>query len=88
VPSASLILDDPNRLATVLRSWEERFGAVVTELAADRLTLTVATPPWTMPEAERVAAEHVAVCPDLAARSLRGYAARLCGARVWRLRWG
>jgi hypothetical protein len=69
-------------LATVLRSWEKRFGAAVVELGADRMTLTVAAPPGSSYEAGRVAVEHAAVCPGL---DVDGY--RLGDARVWRLRW-
>jgi len=72
-------------LATVLRSWESRFGAVVVRIGVDDLVLSVAAPPRTTVEAGRLAAEHLAVVPGLEAR---GYAARLPGARVWRLRWG
>lgn len=72
-------------LVTVLRSWEARFGAVVTRIGTDDLVFTVAAPPRTTAEAERIAAEHLALQPAL---DTRGYPGRLCGARVWRLRWG
>jgi hypothetical protein len=70
---------DLSGLVTTLLSWEERFGAIVVELGAGELVLTVAAPPQTAADAARVAAEHraVAVAP-----------APLCGERVWRLRWG
>ncbi|MFF7198865.1 DUF4253 domain-containing protein [Streptomyces sp. NPDC008079] len=55
---------DPARLCAVLRSWEDRFGIRVIALAFDRLTVSVAAPPSTQEEAEAVAAEHYAFCPD------------------------
>ncbi|GAA4552954.1 DUF4253 domain-containing protein [Pseudonocardia xishanensis] len=72
-------------LVTVLRNWESRFGALVVRIGVGDLVLTVAAPPRTAADADRVAAEHVALLPGL---DRRGYAARLSGARVWRLRWG
>ncbi|MCD9876035.1 DUF4253 domain-containing protein [Streptomyces guryensis] len=55
---------DTARLCSVLRSWEERFGIRVVALGFDQLTLSVAAPPTTLAEAEAVAAEHFAFCPD------------------------
>jgi hypothetical protein len=51
-------------LSSVLRSWEERFGARVVEIGFDTLHLVVAAPPTTTEHAEHVAAEHLAFCPD------------------------
>lgn len=55
---------DTARLCSVLRSWEDRFGIRVVALGFDQLTLSVAAPPTTLAEAEAVAAEHFAFCPD------------------------
>ncbi|WP_329255426.1 DUF4253 domain-containing protein [Streptomyces sp. NBC_01478] len=55
---------DVARLCAVLRTWEDRFGIRVVALAWDHLTLSVAAPPTTQEEAEAVAAEHFAFCPD------------------------
>ncbi|RPF35375.1 DUF4253 domain-containing protein [Streptomyces sp. TLI_185] len=55
---------DTARLCSVLRSWEERFGIRVVALGFDQLTVSVAAPPTTLAEAEAVAAEHFAFCPD------------------------
>ena len=51
-------------LCAVLRSWEDRFGIRVVALTFDQLTLSVAAPPRTLEDAEAVAAEHYAFCPD------------------------
>ncbi len=79
-------------LCAVLRSWEERFGIRVVALAFDHLTLSVAAPPATAAEAEAVAAEHFAFCPDNVTTgdydTLRAYAeARVLGQRVWSFWW-
>ncbi|MGW3035492.1 DUF4253 domain-containing protein [Streptomyces sp. NPDC001178] len=55
---------DVARLCAVLRSWEDRFGIRVVALGFDQLTVSVAAPPTTLAEAEAVAAEHFAFCPD------------------------
>ncbi|MEW2166682.1 DUF4253 domain-containing protein [Streptomyces sp. NPDC007084] len=56
--------NDVARLCAVLRSWEDRFGIRVVALAFDQLVVSVAAPPTTLEEAEAVAAEHFAFCPD------------------------
>ncbi|MET4923161.1 DUF4253 domain-containing protein [Streptomyces sp. PSRA5] len=55
---------DVARLCAVLRSWEDRFGIRVVALTFDQLVVSVAAPPATQAEAEAVAAEHFAFCPD------------------------
>lgn len=82
--------NDMARLCSVLRSWEERFGVRVVALAFDVLVLSVAAPPATVREAEAVAAEHFAFCPDNVAQgsgSLRTYAKSLVGAPSWSFWW-
>ncbi|GAA4702884.1 hypothetical protein GCM10023215_47730 [Pseudonocardia yuanmonensis] len=84
---------DVVEISAVLRSWEERFGAVLTLLDADTLILSVAAPPMTRRECESVAAEHFAFCPDQQDPqdgrwfTLRGYADLIRGARQWRFWW-
>ncbi|MFE5819458.1 DUF4253 domain-containing protein [Streptomyces sp. NPDC056479] len=56
--------NDTGRLSAVLRSWEERFGIRVVALGFDTLLVSVAAPPRTPAEAEALAAEHFAFCPD------------------------
>ena len=55
---------DTARLSAVLRSWEDRFGIRVVALGFDHLLVSVAAPPTTLVEAEALAAEHFAFCPD------------------------
>jgi hypothetical protein len=54
----------PAEVAAVLRSWEDRFGAVVVGLGFATVTLLVTRPPRTDDDALRVAAEVAALCPD------------------------
>ncbi|MFF0425810.1 DUF4253 domain-containing protein [Streptomyces sp. NPDC004520] len=84
--------NDVARLCTVLRSWEDRFGARVVALTFDQLVVSVAAPPRTQEEAEAVAAEHFAFCPDNITQgsydSLREYAGKaLLDAPVWSFWW-
>ena len=81
-------------LSAVLRSWEERFGAVLVLLGPATLVLSVADPPRTRGTAERVAAEHFAFCPDqhdpqdgVTVHTPRTYARMIRGARSWRFWW-
>ncbi len=53
----------PTDLAAVLRSWEERFGAVPVELGPDTIMLSVGSPPTTTEQALRLAVEHEAIAP-------------------------
>ncbi|MFC5799347.1 DUF4253 domain-containing protein [Streptomyces formicae] len=72
--------NDVARLCSVLRSWEDRFGIRVVALTFDQLVVSVAGPPTTPDEAEAVAAEHFAFCPDNITQGsyadLREYAAK------------
>ncbi|BBC35650.1 hypothetical protein SGFS_069440 [Streptomyces graminofaciens] len=84
--------NDVARLCAVLRSWEDRFGIRVVSLTFDQLTVSVAAPPTTDSEAESVAAEHFAFCPDNIWQgtedgSLAAYAKTLPGARTWSFWW-
>ncbi|MFF7210618.1 DUF4253 domain-containing protein [Streptomyces sp. NPDC008238] len=81
---------DVARLCSVLRSWEERFGVRVVAVGFDVLVVSVAAPPATVAEAEAVAAEHFAFCPDNVTQgdgSLRAYAGSLVDAPVWSFWW-
>ncbi|MFF7974643.1 DUF4253 domain-containing protein [Streptomyces sp. NPDC007905] len=83
--------DDVARLCTVLRSWEDRFGIRVVALTFDTLTVSVAAPPTTPAEAEAVAAEHFAFCPDNIVENgpdaLSAYAKELVGDPTWSFWW-
>ena len=50
--------------STVLRSWEDRFGAVLVGMGFDVMQLIVAAPPTDPVQAELLAREHYAFCPD------------------------
>ncbi|MFF5408381.1 DUF4253 domain-containing protein [Streptomyces misionensis] len=81
---------DVARLCAVLRSWEDRFGIRVVALGFDALLLSVAAPPADLAEAEAVAAEHFAFCPDNVMQgtgTLRTYAKELVGETTWFFWW-
>ena len=50
--------------SSVLRSWEDRFGAVLVGMGFDVMQLVVAVPPTDRAQAELLAREHYAFCPD------------------------
>ncbi len=84
--------NDVARLCAVLRSWEDRFGIRVVALTFDQLVLSVAAPPTTEAEAEAVAAEHFAFCPDNIWQGTpdgtrASYARSLLGEPVWSFWW-
>ncbi|MFF6781730.1 DUF4253 domain-containing protein [Streptomyces sp. NPDC012510] len=83
---------DVARLCAVLRSWEDRFGIRVVALTYDQLVLSVATPPTTGAQAEALAAEHFAFCPDNIWQGTpdgtrQAYARTLLGEHVWSFWW-
>ncbi|QES06705.1 DUF4253 domain-containing protein [Streptomyces venezuelae] len=84
--------NDVARLCAVLRSWEDRFGARVVALTFDQLVVSVAAPPQMVEEAEALAAEHFAFCPDNVEQGGRGglleYAQTgLLDSPVWTFWW-
>jgi hypothetical protein len=82
--------DDVTEVSAVLRSWEDRFGAVLVRMHASTLDLAVAAPPWAKGDCLRVAAEHFAfTCDDDSPtpKTLSQYARRLRGARQWSFWW-
>ncbi len=84
--------EDVARICAVLRSWEDRFGIRVVGLGFDRLVLSVAAPPTSLAEAEAVAAEHFAFCPDNVLQqhdgTLATYARQLLDERTtWTFWW-
>ncbi|MER5212360.1 DUF4253 domain-containing protein [Streptomyces sp. NPDC002838] len=83
---------DTARLCAVLRSWEDRFGIRLVALGFDHLLVSVAVPPRTLAEAEALAAEHFAFCPDNiwqgSDTTLRAYAERqLLNQPAWHFWW-
>ncbi|MFE0508357.1 DUF4253 domain-containing protein [Streptomyces sp. NPDC058964] len=79
--------NDVARLCAVLRSWEDRFRIRVVALSYAALVVSVAAPPATPAEAEAVAVEHFAFCPDETGDDLQEYAKRLIGAHTWSFWW-
>lgn len=81
---------DVAELSAVLRSWEDRFGAVLVNLDDAVLWLSVAAPPRTQQQCLHVAAEHFSFCPDVDRenpRPLQTYAGTLLNAPAWRFWW-
>ncbi|MEV7522126.1 DUF4253 domain-containing protein [Streptomyces sp. NPDC091371] len=83
--------NDMARIAAVLRSWEDRFGARVLALGFASLDLYVPAPPRTLAQALPVAAEHFAFCPDnvwQGSGTVRDYAEEaIVGSAHWSFWW-
>ncbi|SCL41064.1 protein of unknown function [Micromonospora pallida] len=82
--------NDSGKIAAVVRSWEERFGARVVGLGFDTLHLSVAAPPTSPEHALWVAAEHFACCPDniwQGSGTLTAYAEQILGVHSWSFWW-
>lgn len=81
------------RICAVLRSWEERFGAILTVMTESVLQLSVADPPRSREESEQVATEHFSFCPDQhdpqngTVYTPRTYGTRIRGKRRWTFWW-
>ncbi|KXO98591.1 DUF4253 domain-containing protein [Tsukamurella pseudospumae] len=69
-------------VSSVLRSWEERFGAVPVSIGDDALMLQVARPPQSPEQLDGVLSEHYAFCPDNVDRG-EGTAAYREGLTEW-----
>jgi hypothetical protein len=54
----------PARLTAALRSWEDRFGAVLAEVGFDHIRLLARRPPRTIADAQAVAAELWTFCDE------------------------
>jgi Domain of unknown function (DUF4253) len=82
--------DDVVAMSAVLRSWEDRFGAVLVLMGRATLQLAVAAPPWEPSECLAVAAEHYAFCDDTFhgnPGTMRDYANLLRGSTRWSFWW-
>lgn len=81
--------ETPLQIAAVLRSWEDRFGAVLLEVGFASIRLLVQRPPRTLEAAERIAAEQYGFADEFgrAARSVSAIAASLVGAPFWYFWW-
>lgn len=81
---------DMGALSAVLRSWEERFNAIVVGVGFSTITLAVGSPPSTMKAARAIAAEHFAVCSDViyqGSGTIEEHAASLVDSRCWGFWW-
>jgi hypothetical protein len=81
---------DAATVSAVLRTWEDRFGAVLVRMGRATLELAVAAPPWERSECQAIAAEHYAFCDDSYRGNpgtLRDYANLLRGATRWSFWW-
>jgi hypothetical protein len=83
---------DTAQISAVLRDWERRYGVRVVALdGLATLVLSVAAPPVDREQALRVAAEHVAFCPDAiegrAGTTLGSHADTLLDAEFWIFWW-
>jgi hypothetical protein len=75
-----------SELSAVLRSWEDRFGAVLVEVGFD--TMTVVLPEAPTADAVSVAAELIAFCPDLTGgEGAEHIIASVSTATTWRFWW-
>ncbi|MEU1209461.1 DUF4253 domain-containing protein [Nocardia sp. NPDC005825] len=75
-------------ISSVLRSWEDRFGARVVGVGFDYLELSVSAPPRTHAHAVSLAIEHEALCPDnFADDTLGTYADTLINRSSWQFWW-
>jgi len=81
---------DMGMLSAVLRSWEDRFGAILVSVGFDVLTLGVERPPSNIELALAVTAEHFASCSDNVYQgvgSIEAYAKALVGQQAWTFWW-
>jgi len=77
-------------LSAVLRSWEDRFGAVLVGLGFATMHVAVRRPPVGESSTLAVAAEHLAICPDNIFQGIgnvRDYASSLDGEAAWFFWW-
>ncbi|MDH6133290.1 hypothetical protein P3T37_002685 [Kitasatospora sp. MAA4] len=84
--------NDTAKFSAVVRGWEQRFGARVVAVGPATLHLSVAAPPTTTEDAQLVAAEHFAFCPDNVwqnshRNALAAYAERLIATHYWEFWW-
>src|SRR5262245_14090707 len=97
--SAYAGVENPGDVSSVLRSWEERFAAVLVAAEPGVITLAVGAPPQNSEQALHIAAEQFAVAPreDAGAPGALIGAARelltgnapyaLSGRHIWALTW-
>lgn len=83
----------PELLSAALRSWEDRFGAVLVEVGFAHIRLLARRPPRTLPDAQAVAAELWTFCdefwpidrPDTAVHEVETIARHILDIPIWSL---
>lgn len=83
----------PELLSAALRSWEDRFGAVLVEVGFAHIRLLARRPPRTQADAQAVAAELWSFCdefwpidkPDTAVRDVGSIAKHILDIPIWSL---
>jgi Domain of unknown function (DUF4253) len=85
--------DTPELLSAALRSWEDRFGAVLVEGGFAHIRLLARRPPRSLPDAQAVAAELWSFCdefwpvdrPGTAVREVGAIAKHILDIPIWSL---
>jgi hypothetical protein len=84
----------PELLSAVLRSWEDRFGAVLVEVGFDHIRLLARRPPRTLPDAQAVAPELYIMCDECwppgkpaIVLDVQGIAAQTLNIPIWSMWW-
>jgi len=81
---------NPAEHASVLKRWEEQYGAEVVSMTHDTIELRVAHPPTTRERAIALAYEQFAYCPDVVDQgvgSVEVLAATLLNGGIWFFWW-
>jgi uncharacterized protein DUF4253 len=77
-------------VATVVRSWEDRYGARLLQVGFAQISLLIDRPPRSIGHAQRIAAEHFAFCDECAGRGLSDIpriTASLMETPIWTFWW-
>jgi hypothetical protein len=85
----------PELLSAVLRSWEDRFGAVLIEVGYAHIRMLVRRPPRTLPDAQGAAGELYIMCdefwppgkPAIAVYDVRQIAEHTLNIPIWSMWW-
>ena len=80
----------PAEQVAIFRYWYEKYGAVPAAVTYDTWQMILTRPPLTEEEAEALAKEHFAFCPDTVlqgAETIRGLASTLKDSSAWFFWW-
>lgn len=81
---------EPQIHTALLRQWEAEYGAECVACDGAVLELRVAQPPTELTQAEALAQQHYAYCPDIVeqgVQSIQNLAQTLVGSSVWYFWW-